>query len=165
MDKILKITPQDIVTQKFAIKVKGYDKDEVNLFLLQISEILENEIIERENLKKELDQLKDKTAQLQKREDILRETLISAQKFSHEIKHNAERDAELLIKESEMKADMIVNNAVNRSRELKDEIRNLKHKRVEIENDLISMLSSLKNLIESYRKDDDDFEKVEYLAR
>jgi cell division initiation protein len=161
----MKITPQDILSQKFDIKMKGYDRDEVNQFLMQIAEMVESEILEREHLKKELDKAKEKLAKFEKREDVLRDTLISAQKFSHEIKLNAERESELVIKEAEIKAEAIINNAINRQRDLKEEIRNLKFKRTEIENDIIKMLTSLKELIESYRRDDEEFEKIEYLAR
>ena len=161
----MKLTPQDILNQQFKIRVKGYDKEEVNHFLIQIAETLESEILERERLKKDLDIAKEKLVKFGKREEVLRETLVSAQKFSHEIKINAERETELIIKEAEMKAEAIINDAVNRQRDLKEEIRSLKFKRSEIENDIINMLTSLKELIESYRKEDEEFEKVEYLAK
>jgi cell division initiation protein len=161
----MKITPQEILSQKFDIKMKGYDRDEVNQFLMQIAEVMENEILERENLKKNLERIKEQLNKFEKRDDVLRDTLISAQKFSHEIKLNAERESELVIKEAEIKAEAIINNAINRQRDLKEEIRNLKFKRIEIENDIINMLSSLKELIESYRRDDEEFDKVEYMAR
>lgn len=161
----MKLTPQDILSQQFTIKMKGFDKDEVNHFLMQIAEILENAILEREQFKIESDKTREKLAKFEKREDVLRDTLISAQKFSHEIKMNAEREAELVIKEAEIKAESIINNAIGRQRELKEEIRNLKFKRMEIENDIINMLSSLKELIETYRKEDENFEKIEYLAK
>jgi cell division initiation protein len=161
----MKLTPQDILNQQFSSKMKGYDREEVNRFLVQIAEMLESEILEREQLKKDVDRGSEKLAKFEKREDVLRDTLISAQKFSHEIKTNAEREAELVIKEAEIKAEAIINNAVSRQREIREEIRNLKFKRMEIENDIINMLTSLKELIETYRKEDEDFEKVEYLAR
>jgi cell division initiation protein len=161
----MKLTPQDILNQQFSIKMKGFDKDEVNRFLMQIAEMVEQEIIEREQLKKEFEKFKEKVAKFEKREDILRDTLISAQKFSQEIKMNAEREAELVIKEAEIKGESIVNNAVNRQREIREEIRNLKFKRTEMENDIINMLTSLKELIETYRKEDEDFEKIEYLVK
>lgn len=161
----MKLTPQDILTQKFNIKSKGYDKDEVASFLGQVAEILENDILKKDELKKEVDILKKTLAKFEKREDILRDTLIAAQKFSEEIKNNARREAELIIKESEIKADDIINSAMNRQHDLKEEIRNLKFKRQEIERDLLNMLNSLTELIESYRKDDDEFDKVEYLGK
>jgi len=161
----MKLAPRDILNQQFSIKMKGFDKDEVNHFLMQIAEMVESDILEREKLKKDLDKVREKVAKFEKREDVLRDTLISAQKFSHEIKMNAEREAELVIKEAEIKAEAIINNAIGRQRELKEEIRNLKFKRMEIENDIINMLGSLKELIETYRKEDEDFEKIEYLAK
>lgn len=161
----MKLTPQEILTQKFNMKSKGYDKDEVTAFLGQVAEMLENDALEKDELKKEVDRLKKFLAKFEKREDILRDTLIAAQKFSEEIKLNARREAELMIKEAEIKADDIIGSAMNRQRELREEVRNLKFKRQEIENDLLSMLNSIKELIQSYRKDDEEFDKVEYLEK
>jgi cell division initiation protein len=150
----MKLTPQEILTQKFNLKGKGYDKDEVAAFLGQVAEMLEHDSLEKDELKKEVDRLKKFLAKFEKREDILRDTLIAAQKFSEEIKTNARREAE-----------DIIGSAMNRQRELREEVRNLKFKRQEIESDLLNMLNSLKELIESYRKDDVEFDKVEYLEK
>lgn len=160
----MKLTPQEILTQQFNVRSKGYDKDEVANFLMQTAERLENEILEKERLKKKVGKLKDLLGQLEKREGILKDTLIAAQKFSQELKSNAEKEVELVIKEAEMKGEEIIKRAIDRQRDLKEEIRNLKFKRHEIENDLIGMLSSLKEMIESYRKDDEEFDKVEYMG-
>lgn len=160
----IKISPQDILSQEFNTKVKGFDKDAVKSFLLLVAESIEIEISEKESLKKEFELVKNNLNKLEKREDVLRETLISAQKFSKEIKNNAEREVQLIIKEAEMKAEEIINYAKNRQRDLNSEIKNLKFKRKEIENDLLNMLSSLKELIETYRKEDDEFDKIEFLG-
>jgi cell division initiation protein len=161
----MKITPQDILTQQFSIKVKGFDKDEVKNFLIQVSEVVEGEIQEKEKIKKKLETTIEKLAKFEKRDEILRDTLISAQKFSVDIKKNAKKESDLIIKEAEIKGEEIINNAINRQKDLKEEIRNLKFKRREIENDLVNMLNSLKELIESYHKEDTEFEKVEYLTK
>ena len=161
----MKITPQDILTQEFNVKVKGFDKDEVKNFLTQIAEIMEAENLEKEKLRKEIDSLRISLLKLEKQENLLRDTLISAQKFSAEIKTSGEREAELRIKEAEMKAEEIINDAVQRRSGLKDEIKNLKFKRREIESDIINLLNSLKELIESYHKEDEEFDKIEYLNK
>ncbi|MCK4837016.1 MAG: DivIVA domain-containing protein [Candidatus Aminicenantes bacterium] len=161
----MKLTPQEILTQQFGVKIKGYDKEEVKNFLVQVAETLENEIQEREKLKKKLEKTTENLAKFEKREDILRDTLVSAQKFSAEIKTNSQKESELIIKEAEMKAEEIIKSAIDRQKDLKEEIRSLKFKRREIENDLVNMLNSLKELIESYQKEDEEFEKVEYLNR
>jgi len=160
----IKISPHDILNQEFNTKVKGFDKDEVKNFLLLVSESIEHEISEKESLKKELEQLKNSLIKYESREDVLRDTLISAQKFSKEIKNSAEREAQLVLKEAEMKSEEIISLARERQKDLNAEIKNLKFKRKEIEGDLLNMLSSLKELIESYRKEDDEFDKIEFLG-
>ena len=160
----MKLTPQDILTQQFGSKVKGYDKDEVKNFLIQVVETLENEIQEKEKLRKNLEKVREKLEKFEKREEILRDTLVSAQKFSTEIKTNSQKESELIIREAEMKGEEIVKSAIDRQKDLKEEIRSLKFKRREIETDLVNMLNSLKELIESYQKEDVEFDKVEYLS-
>lgn len=161
----MKLTPQEIMTQQFEMKGKGYDKDEVSNFLMEIAERLENEFLEKERLKKKIGKLKDILEKYEKREGILKDTLIAAQKFSQEIKVNAEKEAELVIKEAEMKGEEIISRAIGREQALREEIRNLKFKRKEIENEIVSMLDRFKELIESYHRDDEDFDKVEYLGK
>lgn len=158
------ITPQDILNHEFNSKLKGVDPEEVKNFMIVISEAFEKIISEKEELKKELKVKNEELQKLKKREDVLRDTLIAAQKFSAEIKNNANKEAEILIREAELKAEDIISNAISRQNSVREEIRTLKLKRNEIENDIIKMLNSLKELIESYKKEDEDFEKIEYLG-
>jgi cell division initiation protein len=102
---------------------------------------------------------------LKKRDDVLRETLISAQKFSHDIKSNAEKESDIIIREAELKGEEIINTALVRRKELREEIKNLQYKRREIEKEIVHMLDSLKELIESYRKEEEEFDKVEYISK
>ena len=159
------LTPQDIQGQVFNKKLNGYDKDEVKQFLVLVSEALEGEIIEKEKIRKKYEKTKEALLKFEKREDILRDTLVSAQRFSKDIKKNSEKEAEMIIKESEMKGEEIINSAIIREKSIKSEINNLKFKRKEIESDLINMLNSLKELIESYHMEDEGFEKVEYISK
>ena len=161
----MKLTPQEILTQEFKLKGKGFDKEEVTGFLMQVAERLENEILEKDQLKKKVGKLNEVLSKYEKKESHMKETLIAAQKFSQELKSNAEKEVELMIKEAEIKGEEIVKRAVTREQELREEVRNLKFKRQEMENDIINMLDSLKELIESYRKGDEEFDKVEYLGK
>lgn len=161
----MKITPQDILTQKFKVRVKGFDREEVKSFLIQISDFLEKETQEKERLKREIDKIRNNLANFEKREIVLRETMVTAQKYSNEIRLSTKKEAELVMKEAEIKADDIIKTAMDRHKDLREEIRSLKFKRKEIEDDLLKMLDSLKGLIESYRQEDEEFDKVEYLNK
>ena len=153
----MKLTPQEILSQTFSSRFKGIDASEVRAFLQQVAETLEEEIQEKEELKKGMERL-------ERKEELLRDTLIAAQKFSSEIKVNSHKEAELITQDAEIKAEEIVKHAVLRQMGIREEIKNLQFKRKEIESDIIHLLNSLKELIETYHKQDEEFDKVEYLG-
>jgi cell division initiation protein len=161
----MKLTPQEILNQSFSTKMKGFNPEEVKSFLQQIVESMESEIQEKEELKAKNEKLRENLAKLEKKEELLRDTLIAAQKFSSEIKANSHKEAELIMKDAEMKSEEIIKHAVIRQMAIKEEMRNLQFKRKEIENDIIHMLNSLKELIETYHKQDEEFDKIEYMGK
>jgi cell division initiation protein len=162
---IMKLTPQEIISQTFSTRFKGFDPDEVKNFLQQIAESLESEIQEKEEMKSRTEKLRDDLSKLEKKEELLRDTLIAAQKFSSEIKANSHREAELITKDAEIKSEEIIKHAVIRQMAIREEIKNLQFKRKEIESDIIHLLNSLKELIETYHKQDEEFDKIEYLGK
>ncbi len=161
----MKLTPQEILSQTFSTKFKGLDPDEVKNFLQQVAETLEGEIQEKEELKGGMEKLRESLSKLEKKEELLRDTLIAAQKFSSEIKANSHREAELITKDAEIKSDEIIKHAVIRQMTIREEIKNLQFKRKEIESDIIHLLNSLKELIETYHRQDEEFDKIEYLGK
>jgi cell division initiation protein len=161
----MKLTPQEILNQVFSKKLKGYNPEEVKGFLQQIVETMEMEIQEKETLKAKMEKLRENLARIEKKEELLRDTLIAAQKFSSEIKINSHKEAELIIKDAEMKSEEIIKHAFSRQMAIKEEIKSLQFKRKEIENDIIHLLNSLKELIETYHKQDEEFDKIEYMGK
>jgi len=161
----MKLTTQEILSQTFSSKFKGLDPVEVKNFLQQVAETLENEIQEKEELKGNMERLRESLAKLERKEELLRDTLIAAQKFSSEIKANSHREAELITKDAEIKSDEIVKHAMVRQMAIREEIKNLQFKRKEIESDIIHLLNSLKELIETYHRQDNEYDKIEYLGK
>jgi cell division initiation protein len=161
----MKLTPQEILSQTFSTKFKGLDAGEVRNFLQQVAETLEDEIREKEELKGGMERLRESLAKLERKEELLRDTLIAAQKFSSEIKANSHKEAELVTKDAEIKSEEIIQHAMLRQSAIREEIKNLQFKRKEIESDIIHLLNSLKELIETYHKQDEEFDKIEYLGK
>ncbi len=161
----MKLTPQEILSQTFSTKFKGLDASEVKNFLQQVAETLEDEIREKEELKGGMERLRESLAKLERKEELLRDTLIAAQKFSSEIKVNSHKEAELITKDAEIKSEEIIKHAMLRQSAIREEIKNLQFKRKEIESDIIHLLNSLKELIETYHKQDEEFDKIEYLGK
>ena len=104
----MNISPLDIRKHEFKKSLRGYDTDEVTMFLEMVS-------IESENLIRDNSILKEKVAntdvQLKKYHDIestLRETLLSAQRAREETIMASKKQAEVIIREAEVKAASIV---------------------------------------------------------
>lgn len=161
----MKITPQDILNQEFSTEKKGFSQEEVSNFLAIVSSTLGDEVRKSMQLDSEVKELRQQLSKHEKREEVIRDTLVSAQKFSKEIKDNAHKEGELILRESELKGEEIVTRAMVRRDELNESIRHLNFKRKEIEMDLLNMLKSLTEMVKTYEKDDGEYEKVEYISQ
>lgn len=100
----MKITPLDIQQMVFQVKLRGYDREEVNRFLEEIAQTVE--LLNRDNamLRDRIDSLEQQVSELKRTETTLSHTLVSAQSLAEDVKRSAQRDAELIVKEAELKA-------------------------------------------------------------
>jgi len=120
------LTPLDIHNKEFARRFRGYDEDEVNEFLDQV--IKDYEIVIRENkeLQNQLLQMQERLDHFVNIEETLSKTIIIAQEAADEVKNNAKKESQLIIKESEKNADRIVNEALSKSRRVAIETEELR---------------------------------------
>lgn len=120
------LTPLDIHNKEFSRRIRGYDEDEVNEFLDQV--IKDYEIVIRENkeLHNQLLAIQEKLDHFANIEETLSKTIIVAQEAADEVKHNAKKEAQLIVKEAEKNADRIVNEALSKSRKIAMEVEELK---------------------------------------
>ncbi|WP_435924949.1 DivIVA domain-containing protein [Paenibacillus sp. DYY-L-2] len=120
------LTPLDIHNKEFSRRIRGYDEDEVNEFLDQV--IKDYEIVIRENkeLHNQLLAVQEKLDHFANIEETLSKTIIVAQEAADEVKNNAKKEAQLIVKEAEKNADRIVNEALSKSRRIAMEVEELK---------------------------------------
>lgn len=120
------LTPLDIHNKEFSRRIRGYDEDEVNEFLDQV--IKDYEIVIRENkeLHNQLLTLQEKLDHFSNIEETLSKTIIVAQEAADEVKNNAKKEAQLIVKEAEKNADRIVNESLSKSRKIALEVEELK---------------------------------------
>lgn len=120
------LTPLDIHNKEFSRRLRGYDEDEVNEFLDQV--IKDYEIVIRENkeLHNQLLTVQEKLDHFSNIEDTLSKTIIVAQEAADEVKNNAKKEAQLIIKEAEKNADRIINESLSKSRRVALEVEELK---------------------------------------
>lgn len=120
------LTPLDIHNKEFGRRLRGYDEDEVNEFLDQI--IKDYELIIRENkeLANQIFQLQERLDHFSNIEETLSKTIIVAQEAADEVKHNAKKESQLILKEAEKNADRIVNDSIVKARKIALETDELK---------------------------------------
>lgn len=122
----LPLTPLDIHNKEFTRSFRGYDEDEVNEFLDQIIKDYEAALREKKELFEQVNSLDEKLAHFNNIEETLNKSILVAQEAADDLRGNAQKEAQLIIKESEKNANRIVNEALTKSRKVMMEMEELK---------------------------------------
>ncbi len=105
----MRITPMDIRQQQFTVRMfRGFDVQEVDTFLEDLAGDYEAMLKENTLLKEHLQAAEERTRGLEQRERMLQETLVTTQRMVEEMKDNARREAQLVIKEAEMQGEKTI---------------------------------------------------------
>ncbi|MCD1261632.1 DivIVA domain-containing protein [Paenibacillus athensensis] len=120
------LTPLDIHNKEFSRSFRGYDEDEVNEFLDQVIKDYEALIRENKDLQNQMLTLQERLDHFVHIEETLSKTIIVAQEAADEVKNNAKKEGQLVLKEAEKNADRIINEALVRSRKIALETEELK---------------------------------------
>ncbi|MCF6094743.1 DivIVA domain-containing protein [Microaerobacter geothermalis] len=120
------LKPLDIHNKEFTKSFRGYNEDEVNEFLDQIIKDFEALIRENKELENTVHQLEERLSHFTKIEDTLGKSIVVAQEAAEELKNNARKEAQLILKEAEKNADRIINEALTKARKIAIEMEELK---------------------------------------
>ncbi|MDZ7625152.1 MAG: DivIVA domain-containing protein [Ignavibacteriaceae bacterium] len=149
----MKLSPLLIKKQEFEKSMRGYNVDEVQTFLDKISSEMEELINEKETLEQEVAALNHKVEEFQKIEKNLQDTLIKTQETSAEVVDSAKKHSALIIKEAEIKASQIVQNAEDISNEMQKAVLTLREEKDLIIARLKVIVGTQTNLLEGKVKD------------
>lgn len=105
----MELTPLDVRKKKDDFKrvVRGYEPAQVEAFLEICAERLDGLVQNEKRLQAELDAMRERLAAFQERERALNEALVSAQELREEARAQAEKGAELRLREAEQEATAI----------------------------------------------------------
>jgi len=139
------LSPIDIQSNEFKRALRGYDCEEVRLFLQAVAESYQALTLENHKLLQEVDNLKAALDDFRRRENVLRDALYTAQKMSDEIKAQAQREAQCTVQEAHVRAEGLYQQAQLRAHEVERNILDLKIER----QNLASALKDLSNRIQA----------------
>ncbi|GIV39668.1 MAG: hypothetical protein KatS3mg033_1468 [Thermonema sp.] len=114
----MKITPIEIRQKTFEKNFRGYDKEEVQAFLLMLSQEWEDMIEELRRYKLKLENAEKELQRIREVEDSLFKTLKTAEDTGSTLIEQAKKTADLKIKEAQIEAEKILNDARAQARSI-----------------------------------------------
>jgi len=144
----MKILPMDIQRQTFGQRFRGFDPEEVRAYLAIVAEEVASLQGERDRLDQEVQNLKGLLDEHRQREVILKNTLLTAQRVSEEIKENARKQAENVVKEAEMQGDRLIELAQARAHEVERSILDLRGWRSSLRTDIRAFVARISQLLD-----------------
>jgi cell division initiation protein len=149
----MKLTPLDIIQHQFKTGFRGFDVSEVDAFLGDVADAFQLLLNENEKLKSDMDRLNCVIKEYTEREETFKIALLNSQSVLEQMKENAQKSAELIIAEAEVKSETIISRANNRLIQLQEEISELKRQRTQMEVQLSSVIESHSRLLEMSREE------------
>lgn len=117
----MKITALDIRQKSFERVFRGVDKDEVDSFLVMLSQQWERMTDENRDLRRQLEQAQHDVQKMREVETSLYRTLKTAEDTSTSIVDQAQKSAELKMREAQFAAEQLLSEARQKARMVVDE--------------------------------------------
>ena len=144
----MKISPMDIQRQEFGPRWRGYDREEVRTYLNIVAEEVAALQRERDSLDQQVQNMQGLLDEHRQREAILKNTLLTAQRVSEEIREVARKQSENVVKEAEMQADRLLELAQARAHEVERGILDLRGQRTALRTDIRAVVNRLTHLLD-----------------
>lgn len=136
------ISPLDVRNQIFKKKMRGYDIDEVKMFLDAVADYMEELLKQKETLEQENSALKQKADTFTDIESTLRDTMVTAQKICDEAKVNAQKEAENITRKAELDGQ-------HKMAEAMKEVEKLARAREDARSQTVALVAKLRSLLEA----------------
>lgn len=142
----MKITPLEIRQKTFERTLRGYDKDEVNAFLLSLSQEWERTVDEAKEWRIKLESTEKEVSKLREVESSLFRTLKTAETTGANVIDQAQKSAELMVRESQLKSEALIAEAKAKAKNKLEETEATTRQMIE------EMEDRLKALTEQYKE-------------
>lgn len=112
--------------KKFDIAHNGYNKEEVNAFVVEVTNEYEGMLNKLKNKDKEIDLLKEQLNYYKNLESTLNRAVLVAEDSSNQIKRIAKEEANTIIEQAKKNASHIVNDALLKAEKIEIDADNLR---------------------------------------
>lgn len=158
-------SPLEIQKREFSRRWKGLDPVEVQTFLTDVAEDMESVARENMNLETRIRALELENDEHRERERILKQTLLSAQQASEDMRSTARKEGELIVREAQGSAERLTHNALQRSADIEKAIAELKVQRANFRLQLQKMIELFQQVLDFDRDEDEKDRPMSYMTR
>jgi cell division initiation protein len=148
----MKVSPLDLRQLRFRSTFRGFDRAEVAALMAEVADDYEHALRDVDNLRQDVSKMEALLNQHREHERDLRNTMVTAQKLSDDIRANAEAQAKQIIREAEGRSDLLLHKTQARLEDVQREIDEMKLKRREVENSLEASVATLRSTLEFVRE-------------
>jgi cell division initiation protein len=106
--------------------LRGYRKGTVDGFLSEIADSFEEVWRERADLADRLEELETEAAKHRELEALLRSTLVSAERASHDMKEQARRESDLIVQEAHAEGRRVMREVTAEKLQLEEDVRRIR---------------------------------------
>lgn len=150
----MNLTPLDVRRKAFDKGFRGYDPTEVDLFLKQVADRLEEVQEEARRAEERARETEAKLVHYEKVELALQEALESARETAKRAEASAEEKARLTIQEAELRAEAILRDAEHERHGLRQDLVRLSSRQAEVAARLRGFLLSELEVLAQFQGDD-----------
>jgi len=143
------LTAQDIQSQQFHVRFRGFDVEEVDDFLEKIAAAFQAVSEENQKLKGRLETMEQDLATYQNQQKSFQSAIIAAQNVADGMKEKSREEADSIVAEAQEEAHLRREEANREIAELKGKIENLKSLREQARDDLRQQLKSYLHMLET----------------
>jgi DivIVA domain-containing protein len=129
IDDSFRLMPVDIRHKEFDRAMRGYDTNAVNAFRDQVADELERVLRLNQDLDAKAKSFHEQLRAFRERDKALNDALVSAQQLRSEIREQAEREAQLILREARAEGERMVDAARAEIDRLQREIEQLDRSR------------------------------------
>ncbi len=112
----------DILQQKFSVRFRGYDVQDVDSFLEVVAKELERLTYENTKIQEEVSVLRNSLEMYKKKEENIHAALVTVQKMADDVKKSAAEEAEKTISCAKNEAEKIVEEARHKSASINEDM-------------------------------------------
>jgi DivIVA domain-containing protein len=129
IDETFHLTPLDARRYEFGKALRGYDPERVNQFRDQVAEELERLARVNQDLDAKARGFHEQLRAFRERDKAINEALVSAQQLRTEIREQAEKEGQLIVREARAEAERLIDQARSQVRRIEDQLASLERAR------------------------------------